>query len=188
MAISAAPRRSKSSALALALAAAAAVAAPAAFSWCTAGPPRAPLPRTTLLAEPEFAEPGNSVGDGGTTPLMLAAHRNDAEEVKNFAVVGANLNGQDEYGWTALRYAVRDNNGAAARALVELGADLDLPSASGRTPLMSAAGNGISEMVELLLSGGADKSLKDKDGKTAYDISLRGGPTGCQKCQELLKA
>ncbi|CAE7256351.1 ANKRD12, partial [Symbiodinium microadriaticum] len=119
------------------------------------------------------------------TPLMMAAHKNDAEEVKAYVKNGANLNAQDLYGWTALRYAVRADNIEATQALIEGGADINLASQSGRTPLMSAASNGISDMVKILLDAGADAKLKS-GGLTAYDMSLRGGATGCEECRKLL--
>ena len=107
-----------------------------------------------------FDESG-ALGDGGTTPLMMAAHKGDVDEVKGYVKNGAKLDAQDLYGWTALRYAVRADQVAAAKELIAGGADLNLPSQSGpgteflvfisfhfrRTPLMSAASNGIADMV-----------------------------------------
>mmetsp|Transcript_1522 Transcript_1522/g.3665 ORF Transcript_1522/g.3665 Transcript_1522/m.3665 type:complete len:207 (-) Transcript_1522:126-746(-) len=132
-------------------------------------------------------EGDGSLGDGETTPLMMAAHKNDAEEVKAYVKNGANLNAQDLYGWTALRYAVRADNVEATKALLDGGADMNLPSKSGRTPLMSAASNGISDMVKMLLDAGADAKLKNSEGFTAYDMSLRGGATGCDECRQMLQ-
>jgi len=134
----------------------------------------------------DFEWAGQAMGDGGTSPLMLAAHRNDHEEVKDFVVAEADLNAQDDYGWTALRYAVRHGNAEAATALLEGGADANLASKSGRTPLMSAAGNGLSDMVELLIKSEADTGAKDGNGETALDRAMRGGEAGCKKCQKLL--
>lgn len=128
-----------------------------------------------------------ALGDGGTTPLMMAAHNGDAEEVKGYIKNGANLDAQDLYGWTALRYAVRADKVKAAKALIEGGADMNIASKSGRTPLMSAASNGIADMVKLLLDSGADPKVKNKGGYTAYELSLRGGETGCEECRQMLQ-
>mmetsp|Transcript_37745 Transcript_37745/g.46760 ORF Transcript_37745/g.46760 Transcript_37745/m.46760 type:complete len:175 (-) Transcript_37745:94-618(-) len=133
-----------------------------------------------------FDESG-ALGDGGTTPLMMAAHKGDAEEVKGYVKNGANLNAQDTYGWTALRYAVRADQVEAAKALIEGGCDLNIASKSGRTPLMSAASNGIADMVKLLLDAGADAKAKNELGYTAYDLSMRGGETGCEECRKMLQ-
>lgn len=145
-------------------------------------------PAVALRAsEFEEAVAGSAVGDGGTTPLMMAAHQNDADEVEGFVKNGANIDDKDSYGWTALRYAVRAGNKDAASTLLKLGAKVDEPSASGRTPLMSAAANGISEMVELLLANGADVNAKNEKGVTALDLAKRGGSTACGKCREMLE-
>lgn len=143
---------------------------------------RPPANKLIIMAAGDSA----GVGDAGTTPLMLAAHTNDAAGVRELAAKGADLNAQDSYGWTALRYAVRGRCAEAAEALVALGADVNLSSRSGRTPLMSAAGNGLSGMIRLLLKNGADKAATDKSGRTAYDIAMRGGSTGCTACREML--
>ncbi|CAE7315799.1 HOS4 [Symbiodinium natans] len=142
---------------------------------------------TSVLRRSDLGFEGDgSLGDGGTTPLMMAAHKNDANEVQAYVKNGANLNAQDQYGWTALRYAVRADSIEATQALLEGGADINLASASGRTPLMSAASNGISDMVKLLLEAGADAKLKS-GGLTAYDMSMRGGATGCEECRKMLQ-
>jgi len=187
-------RASGRAALAVALAVFGTALTPFGLGWSITGPSRSPAARGSFAAAPlrasefELGEVGNAVGDGGTTPLMLAAFKNNEDEVKKYAENGADLNLQDAYGWSAVRYAARANNKEASQALIDAGADLNLPSKSGRTPLMSAASNGFSDIVEMLLKGGADKSKTDTAGQTAYDLSLRGGPTGCKKCQELLKA
>eukprot|EP00438_Fugacium_kawagutii_P033812 Skav216928 [mRNA] locus=scaffold1838:384495:396677:- [translate_table: standard] len=144
-------------------------------------------PRTRVARASLGFDESGALGDGGTTPLMMAAHKGDTEEVKGYIKNGANLNAQDEYGWTALRYAVRADQVKAARALIEGGADLNIASTSGRTPLMSAASNGIADMVKLLLDAGADAKAKNANGYTAHDLSLRGGETGCEECRKMLE-
>jgi len=133
-----------------------------------------------------YAADAGEVGDGKTTPAMLAAYTGDAAAVRGLVAEGADLDAQDAYGWTALRYAVRANHEDCVSTIIELGANIDLASASGRTPLMSAAGNGLSHMIRLLIKSGADRTLKNTAGQTAYDISLRGGSTGCTACREML--
>eukprot|EP00930_Biecheleria_cincta_P002388 TRINITY_DN103399_c0_g1_i1.p1 TRINITY_DN103399_c0_g1~~TRINITY_DN103399_c0_g1_i1.p1 ORF type:complete len:220 (-),score=40.38 TRINITY_DN103399_c0_g1_i1:119-778(-) len=137
-------------------------------------------------AEASFDAAGQAVGDSDTTPLMLAAFRNDEEEVRGFATAGADLNAQDAYGWTALRYAVRARQLKSAEVLLELGADANKASKTGRTPLMSAASNGFPDAVRILLEHGADASLKDNNGQTALDHALRGGSLGCLASRDLL--
>mmetsp|Transcript_173276 Transcript_173276/g.550085 ORF Transcript_173276/g.550085 Transcript_173276/m.550085 type:complete len:181 (-) Transcript_173276:136-678(-) len=156
----------------------------AGLGWCCWGQVR-PAPVQRSLTALRAA--GNAVGDGDTTPLMLAAHTNVVDEIKGFVDNGADLNAQDSYGWTALRYAVRANNVDAATVLIEAGADVNLASNSGRTPLMSAAGNGMSDMLALLLKCGADPDLVAKNGETAFRIAMRGGEMGCAGCRKMLE-
>eukprot|EP00930_Biecheleria_cincta_P047332 TRINITY_DN32790_c0_g1_i1.p1 TRINITY_DN32790_c0_g1~~TRINITY_DN32790_c0_g1_i1.p1 ORF type:complete len:197 (-),score=36.84 TRINITY_DN32790_c0_g1_i1:82-672(-) len=120
------------------------------------------------------------------TPMMLAAHQNNAAEIKSLVAAGEDLNLQDQYGWTALRYAVRANNKEAATALLKAGASVDLASHSGRTPLMSAAANGLIDMVKLLIQEGADVQKQNTNGDTSLALSMRGGKTGCAECRKLL--
>eukprot|EP00411_Alexandrium_monilatum_P062496 CAMPEP_0175529192 /NCGR_PEP_ID=MMETSP0096-20121207/21027_1 /TAXON_ID=311494 /ORGANISM="Alexandrium monilatum, Strain CCMP3105" /LENGTH=309 /DNA_ID=CAMNT_0016831891 /DNA_START=69 /DNA_END=998 /DNA_ORIENTATION=+ len=123
MAARAALRRSRNaSLLALTLALCVVAVAPAALSWCTAGSFQRALvaragPTALRRAQSDFMEVGNAIGDGGTTPLMLAAYRNDAAEVKRYGEVGDDVNIRDSHGWTALHYAERKNNREAVEVI-----------------------------------------------------------------------
>mmetsp|Transcript_173278 Transcript_173278/g.550090 ORF Transcript_173278/g.550090 Transcript_173278/m.550090 type:complete len:199 (-) Transcript_173278:287-883(-) len=159
-------------------------AVPGLLSWCSGqvrSPTRAALRRAALCAE------GESSGGAGTTALMMAACEGNLEMIKDLAAKGAVIDAQDQYGWTPLRYAVRRGHTDAARGLIELGADFNKPSKSGRTPLMSAAGNGLSNMLELLIKVGADTDAVNNEGETAFQISMRGGVTGCTLCRKMLE-
>jgi len=208
------PRRPRSARPLAALATAVLVALPVTLCWCSAG--SSPLARLgqgrssrgsveryqgrqggpvapgatwdgAIVPGAPWSASSGVVGDGGVTPLMLAANNDESAGIKAYAEAGADLDHVDGYGWSALRYAIRKNKIKAAEALIEGGANVNLASFTGRTPLMSAAGNGLSAGVRLLLAKGADPKLTDQNGQTAFDIASRGGITACQKCVELLK-
>mmetsp|Transcript_35581 Transcript_35581/g.48479 ORF Transcript_35581/g.48479 Transcript_35581/m.48479 type:complete len:194 (-) Transcript_35581:177-758(-) len=158
--------------------------------WCSKGllqlaPRPSPLRPHSVACHAEGSS--GAVGDAGTTPLMLAAYKNDEAEARRLAAEGAELDSQDAYGWTALRYAVRSRQLKTAKVLIELGADVNLASSSGRTPLMSAAANGMADAVQLLLEGGADPSLKNDGGETALELASRGGNMGALACRDILQ-
>mmetsp|Transcript_13113 Transcript_13113/g.27497 ORF Transcript_13113/g.27497 Transcript_13113/m.27497 type:complete len:213 (-) Transcript_13113:123-761(-) len=112
----------------------------------------------------------------GATPLMEAAFAGEAAKVDELIKAGADVNGQDGYGWTAFRYAVRNNKLEAAKTLLNAGADMNIASKTGRTPLMSVASNGLEEMCRLMMdSGDVDIMASDKEGRTAYECAVHAG-------------
>ncbi|CAE7576009.1 unnamed protein product [Symbiodinium natans] len=132
-------------------------------------------------------KPAHPILDSGCTDLMQAAYKGDTGKVKDLVEKGADINGQDAYGWTAVRYAVRNRQLDSVQALLDLGADINLASKTGRTPLMSAAGNGLEEICKLLVEqGDADIMALDDGGKTAYDLALRTGPLGSDLIRDLV--
>jgi ankyrin repeat protein len=87
---------------------------------------------------------------GGTTPVMHAAHFNQAEAIYALVAAGARVDDVDEEGKTALFYAVNGRAYDAVKALAALGADVN-HDFDGTTPLdMNAAMGGDLQMQQLL--------------------------------------
>lgn len=114
----------------------------------------------------------NARGEGGVTPLMLAAGFGQREVVAALLAAGADVNAADERGFTALFYGC--HNGDADRgypdvveALLAAGADKEAKIGYGVRPLMYAAGNGEAGVVEALLAAGADPMARNDGGRTA---------------------
>jgi len=113
------------------------------------------------------ANPGASQkkGEGGTTPLMVAALEADAAAVEQLLDAGADANVANDAGATALMWAVPDAD-KVQRLLVH-GANPNAKSLDGRTPLMIAAGIRESERaVQMLLDAKADPNVTSTDGTT----------------------
>jgi ankyrin repeat protein len=118
------------------------------------------------------AEALQSRGEGGATPLMLAAGRGDAAMVAALVAAGADVNAADERGFTALYYGSYnpdEDRGYpdVVQALVDAGADKEAKIGYGVRPLMYAAGNGEAGVVEVLLRAGADPLARNDGGRTA---------------------
>jgi ankyrin repeat protein len=162
------------------------------------------------------AKPGASQkkGEGGTTPLMVAALEADPAAVQQLLDAGADANATNDAGATALMWAVP--NADKVQLLLAHGANPNAKSLDGRTPLMIAAGIRESDRaVQMLLDAKADPNATSTDGTTplsqaayinnpavferlvAAGASLeKAGPNavylaiqfGCAKCAERLLA
>ncbi|MCU0927940.1 MAG: ankyrin repeat domain-containing protein [Burkholderiaceae bacterium] len=121
------------------------------------------------LASPESV---NTPGDGGVTPLMLAAGLGKRAVVEALLAAGADVRAADERGYTALFhgcYSADEDRGYAdvVEALLAAGADKEAAIGFGVRPLMYAAGNGEAGVVEVLLKAGADPMARNEVGRTA---------------------
>jgi uncharacterized protein len=121
-----------------------------------------------------LATPGtvNTAGDGGVTPLMLAARRGHAAVVAKLLAAGAAVDAIDDRGFTALFHGCYDPEEDRGRPevvelLLRAGADKEATIGYGVRPLMYAAGNGEAGVVQVLLQGGADPLARNEVGRTA---------------------
>lgn len=114
--------------------------------------------------------------ENGMTPLMVAANRGDAAEVRrlvsrrnvdkrvpsnDLAVLIAFISWMQstpkhDVGWTALIYAAQARCKECVQVLLDHGADVNAAGRDSQTALLQAAQNNDRELVELLVARGAD--------------------------------
>jgi hypothetical protein len=114
------------------------------------------------------------------TPLIGAAMRNDASEVRRLLAAGANPNeGRFIGGATPIFFGLMHNNAEIVEAMIEKGADVKATDGSGSTTLMWAAYNERADtrLVEKLLKLGVDPNTKNKKGETALEWAQKRGYT-----------
>lgn len=101
-------------------------------------------------------------------PLVLAAFKEDLEQVKLLAFSALDLNARDKHtGMTALEQAAENGNVEIARTLLLAGAGLNVKNESGRTVLMYLRASATAQLVRELISGGAKVDARDESGGTA---------------------
>lgn len=99
-------------------------------------------------------DPDHANGEGSTA-LMNAAARGEADVVALLLGAGAKVDRVDRWGMSALHHAARGGDAPTVAALIAAGAELDRRDTSGETPLDEARANGADEVVALLLAKGA---------------------------------
>jgi len=92
----------------------------------------------------------------GTTPLHIAALRDDSALVDVLIRAGANARAATRYGITPLYSACVNGNAAVIEKLLAAGADPNLALPEGETSLMTAARTGSVPAVRVLLAHGAN--------------------------------
>ncbi len=99
----------------------------------------------------------NAQADYGTTALMLAATRDDADFIKPLLDAGAAVNAQDKLGRTALMAAAASFRLEVdkARVLIAAGADITIRDAEGRTAAERMSNSRNTELLALLNGKGS---------------------------------
>ena len=121
------------------------------------------------LATPETV---SSRGEGGMSPLMLAAGLGRGQAVVVLLNAGADVNAADERGFTPVFYGcynADEDRGypEVVETLLAAGANKEATIGYGVRPLMYAAGNGEAGVVQALLVAGADPLARNEGGRTA---------------------
>ena len=117
----------------------------------------------------------------GMTPLMQAAGKGDADEVRRLLQRGEDVNAVDETGWTALMIAAETLQPHAISALLDGGARVDRQDYHGDTALIGCAavrfGNLhlAAEIIRSLLSHGASVETTNDLGESALMWAARAG-------------
>lgn len=108
----------------------------------------------------------NHIGDGGWTPLMVAAFNGQEQAALMLIEAGATVNARDKSGYSPLHWAAMNGYVQAASVLMRKGAIVNLQNNFGWTPLLHAAGRGHHHVVKALLENDAHPDLTDKEGWT----------------------
>lgn len=108
----------------------------------------------------------NLVGDGGWTPLMVAAFNGQEKAALVLIEAGATVNARDKSGYSPLHWAAMNGYALATQVLLAKGAIANMQNNYGWTPLLHAAGRGHHHVVAALLDAGAHPDLVDKEGWT----------------------
>jgi len=103
----------------------------------------------------------NASANDGSSGLLWAAYRSNAEMTKALLAAGATVDAANHYGVTPLLQASRNGDVEVMRALLEAGAEPTRWHAEGETPLMAAARTGRVDAVKLLLSKGSFVNATD---------------------------
>jgi ankyrin repeat protein len=108
------------------------------------------------------------VDASGSTPLLVAASRDDAAQVRQLLKTGANPNVRNKLDTTPLIEAAFHANADIIKALLDAGADPNAAGADGQTPLMLVARGTNVTAAQLLLKKGANPNARESQrGQTA---------------------
>jgi len=112
-------------------------------------------PVSEILAEyeelPEFygmhLNKVNLKGSSGDSPIHVAVHRKDIEEVASLLAAGADPNSRGELGYTPLLVAVSNDLTAIVKLLLDAGAQRDTCNEDGLTPMSVAKSDEVRELL-----------------------------------------
>src|SRR5262252_9710399 len=108
------------------------------------------------------------VDASGSTPLLVAASRDDVVQVRQLLKTGANPNVRNKLDTTPLLEAAFHSNAEIIKALLDAGADPNVPGADGQTPLMLVArGTNVAAARMLLDKGASMKAAESQRQQTA---------------------
>jgi ankyrin repeat protein len=115
------------------------------------------------------------------TPILDAAKRGDAAQVRALLGRKADVNGVAPDGATALHWAVQRDDLVMVDLLLRSGANATAANRYGITPIFIAAANGNGQIVEKLLHAGANANTAMAGAETVLMIAARTGKAGAIK-------
>ncbi|MBM3788261.1 MAG: hypothetical protein FJW30_28325 [Acidobacteria bacterium] len=128
----------------------------------------------------QSGEDANSRDDDGTTPLLWAAVRSNAEMTSILLEKGADPNLTNELGIGPLAMAITGGATGIAGMLLERGADPNAARENGETPLMIAARMGRVDLMQRLLAKGANANARESKFQQTALMWAAGHPEAVQ--------
>ncbi|KAF7951389.1 hypothetical protein EAE96_006702 [Botrytis aclada] len=129
-----------------------------------------------LLNFPDIPLDDLDIGNGGCTPLQLAAASGRSDVFEVLKARGASLTSIDAFGFTTIDRAIQANSVDIIRSLLNAGVNVDTRGGvRNETPLHRAARQGMTECISYLLEQGADIMARDTAGESAIQIAEAAG-------------
>lgn len=117
----------------------------------------------------------NHIGEGGWTPLMVAAFNGKQELALMLIQSGASITARDQNGYSPIHWASMNGFLSVVDMLLVRGAPVNPMNNYGWTPLLHAASRGHLEVVKLLLRSRADPNVAENEGWTALHKAVVNG-------------
>ena len=134
--------------------------------------------KNDVILVKEFINKGIDIncsdGEGGFTPIMMAAYKGGIETANLLIASGANINCQDNFGNTALIYAVKKSNTEIVKLLIEAGADINITNSENMTALIIAINENNIEIAKLLVESDINAKTNDNFGMFLISVASFG--------------
>lgn len=141
------------------------------------------------LSFPNIPVDDLDIGNGGLTPLQLAAVSGRSDVFELLKARGASLISIDAFGFTTIHRAVQANSVDIVRSLLNAGVNVDTRGGvRNETPLHRAARQGMTDCISYLLEQGADIMARDASGESAIQIAEAAGKKDAVKVLLLHKS
>ena len=111
----------------------------------------------------------------GSSPILLAARKNDFKAIELLKKYGANPNIQNNSKDSVLHRLLNKHNDKLVKNLLKGGAAPNLADISGNTPLHRAVHLDNNEIADTLIGHDADLNIPNKSGKTPIHLALEKG-------------
>lgn len=140
--------------------------------------------RHLLRRHPHLLHARRSLGE---TALHFLAVEGYAESVRFLALVGANVNVQNEFGDTPLIDAALLGREDVVKTLLAFNADVNATSVTKGAALQCAISSGNPAVVDALLQAGANPSYRNELGETVFSSLPKSNPSQRQAILAVFK-